>query len=245
MAAVASDSELPSGKHCLFESKVDSMKCPNCLVLKEQLQFVPQELESANTIISFLKEDNNLTSVHPTLDGTLQSGCAVNMQIVVDPIWNPVNYKTNEKRTSIPNISRVTNPLITTVNRFWPLDNLKVNQGNEINSVNNNLLLNQGNETNPVNNSVKPVRNNFKENSTGSSKISTIINGIVTNRDIQNSCKIKPQTLKDKPIVNNTHTHKVHIIGDSHFKEITTKVDQYLGTNFVVSGFIKPGASVK
>ena len=56
MVAGVSDSALPSGKHCLFESEVDSIKCPNCLVLKEQLQFVPQELELAKTIISLLKD---------------------------------------------------------------------------------------------------------------------------------------------------------------------------------------------
>jgi lysophospholipase L1-like esterase len=33
-------------------------------------------------------------------------------------------------------------------------------------------------------------------------------------------------------------------IGDSHFKEITTKVNQYLDTNVGVTGFIKPGATV-
>ena len=33
------------------------------------------------------------------------------------------------------------------------------------------------------------------------------------------------------------------LIGDSHLKEITTKVNQYLGTNLEVTGFIKPGAT--
>ena len=51
--------------------------------------------------------------------------------------------------------------------------------------------------------------------------------------------------LKAKPTKNNKHVHKVHIIGDSHFKGIATKINQYLGTNFVVSSFIKPGAHVK
>jgi len=34
------------------------------------------------------------------------------------------------------------------------------------------------------------------------------------------------------------------LIGDSHLKEITTKVNQYLGTSVEVTGFIKPGTTV-
>ena len=50
---------------------------------------------------------------------------------------------------------------------------------------------------------------------------------------------------KVKLAKNNKHVHKVHIIGDSHFKGIAAKIKQYLGSNYVVSSFIKPGANVK
>jgi len=63
-------------------------------------------------------------------------------------------------------------------------------------------------------------------------KIPSIINGIV--RHSEKYTKYKKNT---------EHTRKVMLIGDSHLKEITTKVNQYLGTNVEVTGFIKPGAT--
>jgi hypothetical protein len=65
------------------------------------------------------------------------------------------------------------------------------------------------------------------------------------NSAIQNSHKNKLKILKVKPTKNCKYVHKVHIIGDSHFKGVATKINQYLGTNFVVSSFVKPGANVK
>jgi hypothetical protein len=38
---------------------------------------------------------------------------------------------------------------------------------------------------------------------------------------------------------------KVHIIGDSLLKGSAIKINQYLNTNFVVSSFIRPGASIR
>jgi len=56
-----------------------------------------------------------------------------------------------------------------------------------------------------------------------------------------NLCK---HCVSSYPIQKNTeYTRKVMLIGDSHLKEITTKVNQYLGTNLEVTGFIKPGAT--
>ena len=61
-------------------------------------------------------------------------------------------------------------------------------------------------------------------------------------------CKI-PQTnfklLRAKPDKSIKCDHKVHIIGESHIKGSTIKINQYLNTNFVVSSFIKPGANIK
>ena len=121
---------------------------------------------------------------------------------------------------------------ITSTNRFLPLDNLKVHQKNEFT---------------PVNNSVSPPISHHKKRSSETNKIPRIINGIVKSSDTQNSYKNKNKNkiLKDKPTKNTQHTHKVHITGDSHFKGIATRVKQYLDTNFAVSSFIKPGASVK
>jgi hypothetical protein len=72
-----------------------------------------------------------------------------------------------------------------------------------------------------------------------------IMNGRVECSAIQNFSKSKMRISKVKLTKNNKYLHKVHIIGDSHFKGIATKINPYLGTNYVVSSFIKPGANVK
>jgi len=51
--------------------------------------------------------------------------------------------------------------------------------------------------------------------------------------------------LRAKPDKSIKCDHKVHIIGESHIKGSTIKINQYLNTNFVVSSFIKPGANIK
>ena len=79
----------------------------------------------------------------------------------------------------------------------------------------------------------------------GINKIPTIINGRVTNSDIQNSTKTKLKPPRAKPGKSTRCDHKVHIIGDSHLKGSVIKINQYLKTNFVVSSIIKPGANIK
>ena len=106
-----------------------------------------------------------------------------------------------------------------------------------------NLKVHQKNEFTPVNKSVNPPISHPKKRSSETNEIPMIINGIVKSSDTQNSYKNKIS--KDKPTKNTEHTHKVHTIGDSHLKGIATRVNQYLDTNFAVSSFIKPGASVK
>jgi hypothetical protein len=101
------------------------------------------------------------------------------------------------------------------------------------------------NDPAPVNNSDNPPINHPRKNASGMNKIPTIINGRVEYSATQNSYKNKMKTLKVKPTKINKFVHKVHIIGDSHFKGIATRINQYLGTNFMVSSFVKPGANVK
>ena len=57
MAAVSVVSTLPSGNQRSLESEILNTSCPNCFVLNEQLEITTQELKSARTIISLLKED--------------------------------------------------------------------------------------------------------------------------------------------------------------------------------------------
>jgi hypothetical protein len=120
---------------------------------------------------------------------------------------------------------------LPSTNRFSPLDNLKVHQ--------------KKNELVPVNKSVNSPVNHLRKNPSVTNKIPTIINGRVESSAIPNFHNNKTKILKVKPTKNNKYVHKVHIIGDSHLKGVTTKINQYLGSNFVVSSFIKPGANVK
>jgi hypothetical protein len=56
MAAASCVSTLPRGNKCSFDSEVLDTNCPNCFVLNEQLEIVTQELKSATTIVSLLKD---------------------------------------------------------------------------------------------------------------------------------------------------------------------------------------------
>ena len=79
----------------------------------------------------------------------------------------------------------------------------------------------------------------------GSKHVGAIINGRVTNSDIQNPTKTKLKPPRAKPDKSTRCDHKVYIIGDSHLKGSAIKINQYLKTNFVVSSIIKRGANIK
>jgi hypothetical protein len=85
---------------CSFESEVVDTNWPNCFVLKEQLEIVTQELKSARTIISLLKEDSNSTCDFLALDCPLQGQPTTNIQSAKDLNWNTVTYKANKKKLS-------------------------------------------------------------------------------------------------------------------------------------------------
>ena len=74
------------------------------------------------------------------------------------------------------------------------------------------------------------------------SKIPTIVNGRI-NHFINKKPTKKPSTSKCNPKFRTTN-HKVRIIGDSHLKSATTRINQYLNTKFEVSSIIKTGAGV-
>jgi len=77
--------------------------------------------------------------------------------------------------------------------------------------------------------------------SSAGSKTPTIINGRVIR------CKTKKPswTKKNSSCVLsnkiNKYEHKVKIIGDSHLKGSTARINQFLNTKFEVCNFIKPG----
>jgi hypothetical protein len=164
------------------------------------------------------------------LDSLHHHQASANIQSATDLNSTAVTCWADMKKVLTPNNICKTELQIASSNRLSPLDNLKVHQRKY--------------ESLPVNNSVKSPAIRSGKNLLGTNKIPTNINGRVECGEIQNSSKSKMKISKVKPTKNNKYVHKVHIIGDSHFKGIAIKINQYLGTNYVVSGFIKPGANV-
>ena len=80
--------------------------------------------------------------------------------------------------------------------------------------------------------------------SSAGSKTPTIING----RVIRCKHKKPSRTIKNSSCVFsnkiNKYEHKVKIIGDSHLKGSTARINQFLITKFEVCSFIKPGVRV-
>ena len=245
MAAMATSTDLSQGKIRQNESVTESFECVNCYDLREQLKLITQELESARTIISLLQEErNNSTDMQTTLDYPLQDKSPANAQNEEDLTWNPAKSKTIKKNTKTSQPRQVAEIPIPLDNSFRTLDNLNENQDCVPSAVNKPQVF-QGKVTNTVKNISIPPKNENKINYDRCSKIPTIINGIVRHSEKQTIKPVQPKILISKYKKNNKHTCKVLLIGDSHFKEITTKVKQYLGTSVGVTGYIKPGATVE
>jgi hypothetical protein len=124
--------------------------------------------------------------------------------------WIPAKHKVNKKK--IPSSYNSTwKPKLSTLssNRVSPLDNLKVNQEDEVITVNNseNIL-------------TSSIMKNTICHKIGSYKIPIIINGIVKNSDIQKPFKTKSKLQRAKPDKSIKCDHKVHIIGESSDKSI-------------------------
>jgi hypothetical protein len=221
MAEAVSDSAFSPNKQPLFRSEEINVNCPNCFILKEQLQLALQELESAKTIISLLTDDNNSTSAPSVTDSPMPGLISTaNIHDHDDMNWIPARHKVNKKKISPYNTAWKAELSTISPNRFSPLDNLKVNQKNEVMTVNNSENI-----------FTSSTMKNAICHQTGSYKIPTIINGIVKNSDIHNLTKIKSKPQRDKPVKSIKCDHKVHIIGDSHLKGPVTKIDRYLNTN--------------
>jgi len=196
-----------SDNQCRSESIVSDSNCPKCLILKEQLELITQELKSARIIISLLKDDIHTTPNLPSMD----SQPMAKTQCATDLKWNTVTYKSNKKKVQIPNNIQKTDSQLAATRSSSSRVNLKVHQ--------------RKSEPTPVINSANSSPNRPRKTTTKTHKIPTIINGRMASKY-------------------NKHVHKVHIIGDSHCRGIATNTKQHLGSNFVVSSLIKPGAKV-
>jgi len=234
MAEAASVLALSSDKQPLFRSEEININCPNCFILKEELQLVLQEFESAKTIISLLRDDNNSTSAPSVSDSPMPGVIStVNIHDHGDANWFPARHKVNKKKISYNTAWKAELSTISS-NHFSPLDNLKANQEDEVITVNNSENI-----------FTSSTLKNYINHQTGRKKIPMVINRVVKNSDIQKPSKTKSIPLYAKPDKFMKCDHKAYIIGDSHLKGSATKINQYLNTNFVVSIFIKPGANIK
>jgi len=68
-------------------------------------------------------------------------------------------------------------------------------------------------------------------------KIPTVINGRLIYSDQKSTTRKKER--KRSPTETRA-SHKVKILGNSHFRGIASKIDQYLTTKFEIGSWIKP-----
>jgi hypothetical protein len=140
MAETVSDSALSSDKLPPYMCEAININCSNCFILKEQLQLALQELESAKTIISLLRDDNNLVSAPTSTDSLMPSvNSSLNVRDHDDMNWIPLRHKDHKKTKSSCNIAGKVEMSTLPSNRFSPLDNLKVNREGEVITVNNKV----------------------------------------------------------------------------------------------------------
>lgn len=175
--------------------------------MKEQLQLALQELESAKTIISLLRDDNLISAPLATDNPMPDLNSNANI-LDHDTNWIPPKHKVNKKKPSSYNSTWKPKQSTLSSNRFSALDNLKVNQEDEVITVNNSENIFTSSTT-----------KNAVCHQIGSYKISTI-NRIVKNSDVQKPFKTKSKPQRAKPDKSNKCDHKVHIIGNSHLKWI-------------------------
>jgi len=124
-----------------------------------------------------------------------------------------------------------------TTNRFTPLYNL---QANNVESNGLQTLQGQKKQTRQISTQNKKKTPNQHRKGM---KIPTIINGRLINGD-----NWKPTTKKKEEKTSTTGTsisHRVKILGDSHLRETSSKIDQYLNTKYEVSSWIKPRANTE
>jgi hypothetical protein len=140
MVAVSIVSLLPSSSQHSLDSGILDTSCPNCFVLKEQLEIATEELQSARTIISLLKEDINSTCDFPVRDNLQHHQASADIQSATDLNWTAVTCRANMKKVLTPNNICKTDLQIASSNRFSSQDNLKVHQRKyESHTVNNSV----------------------------------------------------------------------------------------------------------
>ena len=141
----------------------------------------------------------------PTVTDSLMPGVTSSVNTHdYDMNWIPARRKVHKKTKSSYNIAWKAEMSAISSNHFSPLDNLKVNREDEVNTVNNSENIS----------TPSTMKNTIRQQNC-INKISTIINGRVKNSDIQNTSKTKFKLLRAKPDKSIKRDHKFYVIGDS------------------------------
>ena len=215
-----------NAEQLLCSSSQDTLFCVKCSLLEQQLQFTLTELKSAQAIIALLREDIRHANLSSNMEMTSSPQpmelTGVNQD---NQKWITVSYNNSHNINNHDSeLVNVKNPYLTS-NRFAPLINLNEDQqADPSTKCNTNLL--------PVTHtSMKPANQRGP-----GSKIPTIVNGRIShNLNVKKATKL---SAKVKP------SSTVKIIGDSFLKGSSTRISQYLSSNFEVSSFIKSGACI-
>ena len=232
MVTSSTDSIISSANQPQSFTAKPSVNYLNCVLVHEQLHSALIELQSAITIISLLREDFNKVNTSEATNIPMQSlPCESSGYEKASDQWIPVVHCSDKKKKMPTVTSMKTDQSSIYSNRFSPLTNLNKNQADDISPMSDC----EQSSTNSI--------ETITVQSNAVSKTPTIINGRFTRRKTK-----KPlQTIKNSSCVpsnkTNKYENKVKIIGDSHLKASTTRINHFLNTKFEVCSFIKPGAS--
>ena len=195
----------------------------------EQLIIAQQELKSAEAIISILKEEGKYSQGSMVPKIPMPVDVSNHKPTSNNGRWVKVEHKMRKpKCTTYDNsFQHSTGKLISS--RFSPPETLKEYHDEEENYDITN-------------------REHFTSDFSQGSEIPTIVNGLISVKNTVVKNNLKKRTLKfshSHKSINSETRVKVCILGDSHLREMSTKLMQNLSHHYRVSSIIKPGAKTK
>jgi len=185
-----------------IKDKIIEYTCKTCSSYESQCKKVFEELESASAIIDILQREALKTT-------TMESTCD---ERTTTKEWNTVPSRNNSSKPNKSSIWKptATNQYIATTNRFTPLHNL---QGN--NAESNGQQPQE--QRKQIGHSLDRNTNETSNQHRKGMKIPTVINGRLIYSDQKSTTRKKER--KRSPTETRA-SHKVKILGNSHFRGI-------------------------
>ena len=145
--------------------------------------------------------------------------------------WTTVPSRSNSSKPNKSSIWKLTatNQHIATTNRFTPLHNLQDNDAES----NGQQLQEQKKQ---IGHTLERNTNETSNQHRKGMKIPTVINGRLIYSDQKSTTRKKER--KRSPTETRT-SHKVKILGDSQYRGIASKIDQYLTSKFEIGSWSK------